>query len=123
MENALAKEEKTCPAITHPLQQLQFVHVSFDHSIAGRQCQARFHRLLVSFYAGYKPLQLADLAGPHFLQPGVEIAGIGAAGMLPDFTRLDGAIVAAGGCDGLRGRDPVGRNRGLVGPLRYRGVL
>lgn len=37
MENALAKEGKTCPTIAHPLNKLEFVHVSFDHPIALRQ--------------------------------------------------------------------------------------
>lgn len=64
---------QTCPAITHPLHQLQFVHFSFDHSIAGRQCQPRFHSLFVSFHTCYKTLQLADLAVPHFLKSGVEL--------------------------------------------------
>ncbi len=73
MDNALAKEGKTCPAIAHPLQQLQFVHFSFDHPIALRQGQAGFHSSLVSFYTSHKALQLADLAGPHFLKPGVEM--------------------------------------------------
>ena len=73
MENALAKEGKTCPAIPHSFQQLQFVDVSFDHPIASRQGEARFHSLLVSFHASDKALQLADLTRSHFFKPGVEL--------------------------------------------------
>ena len=73
MENALAKEGKTCPAIPHPFQQLQFVDCSFDHPIASRQGETRFHSLLVSFHASDKALQLADLTSSHFFKPGVEL--------------------------------------------------
>src|SRR6266699_1653271 len=73
MENALAQEEEARSPVTHPLDELQFVDFSFDHPIASRQGQASFHSLLVSFYPSHKALQLADLAGPHFLKPGVEL--------------------------------------------------
>jgi hypothetical protein len=73
VENALAKEGKTCPAIAHPFYELEFVHFSFDHPIAVNERESCFHCLLVSFYTSHKALQLADLAGPHLLKPGVEL--------------------------------------------------
>ena len=57
MENALAKEGKTCPTVAHPLDELQFVDFSLDDSIAGWQAEAGFDRCLVSFDSGHKAAQ------------------------------------------------------------------
>jgi hypothetical protein len=73
MENALAKEGKTCPAIPHPFQQLQFVDISFDHPIASWQGETRFHSLFVSFHTSDKALQLADLTSSHILKPCIKL--------------------------------------------------
>jgi hypothetical protein len=59
MENALTKEGKTCPAVPHPLHQLEFVLVSFDDPIVLRQGQTRFHCFLVPFHTPHKALQLS----------------------------------------------------------------
>ncbi len=73
VKNALAEEGECCAPIPHPFDQLQCVHLSLHETVALRQGQACFHCFLVSFYASHKALQLADLTGPHFLKPSVEL--------------------------------------------------
>src|SRR5712691_1861486 len=73
MENALAKEGKTCPAVPHPLNQLQFVDLSLDDSIAGRQSQASFDCRFISLHPSHKAPQFGDLTLLGFDKPGVKL--------------------------------------------------
>lgn len=63
VENPLAQQGKSGPAVAHAFNQLQFVDLALDDAIAGRQSEARFDCLFVSFNSGDKAPQFRNLAG------------------------------------------------------------
>jgi hypothetical protein len=73
MEDTLTQQRNSSPAVAHALNQLHLVDFSLDDSIAGRQRQASFDCLLVSFHASNKALQLANLAGSHPFEPVIKL--------------------------------------------------
>src|SRR5687768_9958692 len=72
MENPLTQQRKSCPAIPHPLDKLELVHVSLDQTVALGKGESGYYGCPVSFYSSDKPLQFADLACLDTLKPVVE---------------------------------------------------
>ena len=72
MEYALTQQGKPSSAKPHAFQKLQFLDFSLDHSIAVRKRQTGKNSRFVPLDAADHPLEFADLAVSHMLQPGVK---------------------------------------------------
>ena len=73
MQDALAKQGESCPAIAHTLDQLQLVDFTLDDPIAFGPRQARLHCRFLAFNAQHETEEGADLAAPDLLSPGIEL--------------------------------------------------
>jgi len=69
MEHPLTQERKSCPAIPHPFNQFELVHLALDETVVLGKGQSRPHCRFISFHAKHKGLEFADLTGFDGLEP------------------------------------------------------
>ena len=73
MQDSLTQQRKARPAVHHPLDEFQFVDVSFDHSIVLRKCQSCDHCGFVSLNPCDKALQFANPSRSDLFEPVVKL--------------------------------------------------
>jgi hypothetical protein len=64
------------PSIPHTLNELELVHLALDQSVVLGKRESCHHCCFVSFHPSNKALELANLAGSHTFEPGVEVNGL-----------------------------------------------
>ena len=62
MEYSLAQQRESCPAKSHPFNELELVHFSLDDPIALGEGESGQHSRFISFNAAHEPLQFSDVA-------------------------------------------------------------
>ncbi len=73
MKHPLTQEWESCPAISHAFEELSFVDLALDDSIAVGQSQACGNSRFISLNAEDKTLQFRDVTVSDLGKPGVAL--------------------------------------------------